>query len=315
MLTPTIPALLRQRLDSGSRRGERTDSYHLALVIEGGGMRGIVGISMAAELQRAGFRDAFDSIHGSSAGACAAAYFAAHQSEEGVRIYLEDINNRRFIDAWRFLGGRAVLDKSFLVDHVMQKVTPLDASKILVEPGLLNVVVTDARTAEPIFYDRYQNAEHLFTVLKGTICLPLIAGHSVSLDGRQVFDGGMTQQIAIDSALRQGATHVLVLVTRKEGEMERPMKGALRQPDLIALGAVYGGAVYRAYSARNAGINNMLKRIRDPIVNGIHFSIVARKHDDTEVDRLTIDAGLLERADVESRQAMQRYLSLTKTDA
>lgn len=308
MTTPSITSLLHARRTTRSTRSERDDPFHLALVIEGGGMRGIVGVSMAAELQREGFLNAIDSVHGSSAGACAAAYFASGQSDDGVRIYLEDINNRRFIDPWRVLRGKPILDKDFLVDEVMQYIKPLQVSGILSSPGLLNVVVTEVKSGKPIFYDRYRDAAHLYNVIRGSICLPIIAGHSVKLDGVSVFDGGLTQQIAIDSALRQGATHVLVLVTRKAGEMERPAAGGF-QADLFALGAVYGKGAHASYKVRNARINAVLERVNMPVNDGVHYSIVSRKANDTEVGRLTTDTQLLKAADRESREAMQRYLA------
>src|ERR1700750_2533864 len=90
--------LLRARGTDGSRRLARNDPFHLALVLEGGGMRGVVCIGMAAGFEQLGFSRCFDSVHGSSAGACGGAYFCSGQALYGGAIYYEDVNNRRFID-------------------------------------------------------------------------------------------------------------------------------------------------------------------------------------------------------------------------
>ena len=77
MKSPSVRKLMHVRQEAGSRRASRTDPHHLALVIEGGGMRGVVAGGMVGALEERGFLDCFDSIHGSSAGACAGAYFLA----------------------------------------------------------------------------------------------------------------------------------------------------------------------------------------------------------------------------------------------
>jgi predicted patatin/cPLA2 family phospholipase len=87
-------------------------------------MRGVVGGGMVSVFEERGYSDAFDSIHGSSAGACAAAYFAARQARMGVEIYYEDINNKRFIDPLRLILGRPAMDRDFLIDIVMRKKKP-----------------------------------------------------------------------------------------------------------------------------------------------------------------------------------------------
>jgi predicted patatin/cPLA2 family phospholipase len=102
------------RQETHSTRSRRADPHHLALVIEGGGMRGVVSGGMVTALEARGLLDCFDSIHGSSAGACAGAYFLAGQARLGTRIYYEDINNKRFIDRWRPWIGRPNYERAFL---------------------------------------------------------------------------------------------------------------------------------------------------------------------------------------------------------
>ena len=108
----TLWELCSQRAADKSQLNKRLDTAHIALVIEGGGMRGVVTGGMVSELQDLGWGDVFDSIHGSSAGACAAAYFAAKQSEFGTSIYYEDINNKNFINKLRL---KKVMDADYCV--------------------------------------------------------------------------------------------------------------------------------------------------------------------------------------------------------
>lgn len=79
-----VLSVVRERVKTNSKPGRRlksssSDRAHLALVIEGGGMRGAVSAGMAAALSTLDMLDAFDSIHGSSAGAIVGAYLVSRQ--------------------------------------------------------------------------------------------------------------------------------------------------------------------------------------------------------------------------------------------
>ena len=110
-----VLALVRERAAAGSKPGARSDGARLALVVEGGGMRGAVSGGALQALHDLGLRDAFDVVYGSSAGAMNATYFLAGQ-REGVTIYSDHIANDRFCDMRRLLkkrkGGYGGMDGS-----------------------------------------------------------------------------------------------------------------------------------------------------------------------------------------------------------
>ncbi len=59
--------------------------------------------------------------------------------------------------------------------------------------------------------------------LRATSCLPVIAGPPVELDGgRRFLDGGVAEPVPIRTALADGATHILVLRTRRLDEPSVP---------------------------------------------------------------------------------------------
>lgn len=76
-----VLSLVQERVRTNSTPGNRlaSDTAHLALVIEGGGMRGAVSAGMAAALSTLDLLDSFDSVHGSSAGAIIGAYVVSRQ--------------------------------------------------------------------------------------------------------------------------------------------------------------------------------------------------------------------------------------------
>ena len=100
-------ALIRARHAEGSRPGERTDGRRLALVIEGGGMRGVVSAGMTAAVEQLGLTDAFDEVHGASAGAFNAAFLIAWQASylAGLGIDSISLNPDSIVKTMRRLAG------------------------------------------------------------------------------------------------------------------------------------------------------------------------------------------------------------------
>jgi predicted patatin/cPLA2 family phospholipase len=306
----TVRDLLRMRRETHSIRTHRADPHHLALVIEGGGMRGVVASAMTTALQKRSLLNSFDSIHGSSAGACAGAYFLAGQAELSTRTYYEDINNRRFINRWRPAIGRPILNTHFLIDHVMRVIKPLDVNQILSAGDVLHVVTTDAQSGEARIYNQFRNIEHFFSVLKASITIPIMAGAPVEVDGTRLVDGGMVQQIALHSALATGASHILVLMTRKRGELERGGPTLRFALESWLLRLFHNARLAAVYRDRNPNINDVLALI-DGASQSPRIEAIVRPAHASNVDRLTTDTTLLKTADQEAQRAVFNYLDGT----
>ena len=58
--------VLHERAKFNSKLGSRKDPYRVALVIEGGGMRGCVSAGMTAAIKELGMQDCFDAVYGKS---------------------------------------------------------------------------------------------------------------------------------------------------------------------------------------------------------------------------------------------------------
>jgi predicted patatin/cPLA2 family phospholipase len=306
-VTSQIAELLRKRMVEKSTRLQRNDRHHLALVIEGGGMRGVVAGGMVSALEARGLTNCFDSIHGSSAGACAGAYFAAGQARLGTRMFYEDINSRKFVDRRRALVGRPIMNTSFLVENVMRTSKRLDVDKILSSPGVLHVTTTESESGKARVYCKFRDADHLLSVLKATITMPFLAGPAIEVDGAHLVDGGMVQQIALNSALEAGATHILILMTRKSGELERTDRGARLAVELAVLRRLYSARLAEIYRVRNPNINRMLKLILEPGDLEVSIDYIVRPAGSRDVDRLTIDTAALKAADEDAQTAVFRY--------
>ncbi len=133
----------------------RPDGKKVALVVEGGGMRGCVTAGMVTAIYYLGLEDTFDVIYGSSAGTIIGAYFNTRQLPWfGPEIYYDSLttSGKKFIDSKRLLRtlglglldprllkdvvtrprfGKPVLNLDFLLKETVQEKKPLDWEKFL----------------------------------------------------------------------------------------------------------------------------------------------------------------------------------------
>jgi predicted patatin/cPLA2 family phospholipase len=207
--------LIQERARSGSRPGQRADRYRIALSIEGGGMRGTVSAGMALALHELGLVSAFDAVYGSSAGAITAAWLLS-STPEGLRGWADPDYARTLIRWSALLRGRPVVDVRTLIEVVYQTDFPMDFDSVLVSPVEYHPLGTDAETGEstdlrPLIADPVE----LRLALRASASLPFLAGPPVELRGRRFYDAGVAESVPLRTPLAQGATHVLVLRSRR----------------------------------------------------------------------------------------------------
>eukprot|EP00529_Nitzschia_sp_RCC80_P009429 CAMPEP_0113452206 /NCGR_PEP_ID=MMETSP0014_2-20120614/6729_1 /TAXON_ID=2857 /ORGANISM="Nitzschia sp." /LENGTH=791 /DNA_ID=CAMNT_0000343575 /DNA_START=49 /DNA_END=2424 /DNA_ORIENTATION=+ /assembly_acc=CAM_ASM_000159 len=184
------------------------DGSKVALVIEGGGMRGSVSAGMACAVHYLGLSDTIDVVYGSSAGSVVGAYFCSRQVPwYGPEVYYDQLTKqtagKNFIDLKRILrsvglgladprlikdvltrpeNGKPLLNLHYLLETVIQGHKPLDwdAFKDRQKIQPLRIVSTGLRSETSIILD--ENSGHLDTLedlcnaLHASCLLPGIAG-------------------------------------------------------------------------------------------------------------------------------------------
>jgi predicted patatin/cPLA2 family phospholipase len=265
-------------------------------------------------IQELGLTDCFDTIHGSSAGACAGAYLITDQAKLGTSIFYEDINNSKVTNPRRLWRGAPIMDTGFITDNVMRTTKQLDVEKIIDSPNLLHIIAT-ATDAQETHYCRYVTPDRFFAVLRGTITMPIVGGKSVSVDGQELVDGGMVQQIPFRSAVERGATHVLILLTRRDHEFERKKSRLMALLESLAMRFVYGPALAKLYASRRDRINNDLKLIFENNIGKAAMEYVARPATDSKVRRFSLETDLLKKGAEEGYIAIRRYVDALTTTA
>ncbi|MFG1793934.1 patatin family protein [Nocardia sp. NPDC049149] len=203
--------------------GHRTDGNRLVLVVEGGGSRGVYSSGMVSGLEELGLGSVFDAVYGTSAGAINGAWLLGGRARAGMRTWTDPAIMRRAIDPARLLRGKPAFDLHYLVHQVYDRIEPMNFAAILANDTTFHPIATDIHTGRAVdLHPHIVDQATLMDALRASAGLPVLAGPPVPLGGSHYFDGGLTETVPIRTAVRDGATHALVLRTRRIDEQRPP---------------------------------------------------------------------------------------------
>jgi predicted patatin/cPLA2 family phospholipase len=246
-----VLSLVLDRIREGSAPGRRRDPHVVALAVEGGGMRGVVSAGMCAVLETEGLVPAFDRIYGCSAGALSGCFTAAGQAVLWATTF-EDAASREFIDPARVLRRQPVLDLPFLFDTVIGRRKPLSDAGLRHGPEFRALAVSAADATLRVL-GGFESTAELLAAVRVSCTVPVLGGVPARFRGEPMVDGGLLEPIPYVSALRDGATHVLVLRSR-DTRYRSPGRGrvaelAVRRAHPELLGVLRSsGALYNRHA-------------------------------------------------------------------
>lgn len=304
---PSVASVMRSRMEDRSQPLLREDPYHLALVIECGGMRGAAAGGLVQALLDAGTVGCFDTIHGSSAGACAAAYFVAEQATEGRAIFHDDICNRAVVNPYRFFARPCMVDTDFIVDRIIAERRRLNFDKIAAAAGRLCVLTSCVETGRPAVHNSFPTFGDLCEALRASLRVPGPRERGVVIDGLHHLDGGLLASIPIELACSAGATHILVLGTRRIGDYGR-ISPTLRL-EAALLRFCYGAKFAAAY---NASCLNAWPRSDERAKGFAAVEMLARPDCSPECHWHTIDQGILQRVGADAEAVGRTFLDVVR---
>jgi predicted patatin/cPLA2 family phospholipase len=223
---PVVRAILRRR-DEASKPGRRTDGRRIALVIEGGGMRGVVSAGMTAAIEQLGLRDAFDEVHGASAGAFNGAFLLAGQAAYLTALYPHGFGDPSFVDLREtLLRRRPIFDMDYVIGEVWRHQRPLRIDTILDSGIELHCTATDVDSATIVDLTDLRDGEDIRCAMRASGRLPWLAGPPVSFRGHRWLDATLAEAIPVHAA-ETTATDMLVLQTRPHGVHHTPLSSAV----------------------------------------------------------------------------------------
>jgi predicted patatin/cPLA2 family phospholipase len=310
MRSPGVLDVIKARRAAGSRPGRRDDAHRVALVVEGGGMRGVVSAGMTVALEQLGLRDSFDVVYGTSAGAFAGAALVVGQAALGCAVFYDALVDRRFIDVRRAARGRGpLIDLDYVIDDVLER-GHFDWPALLGSDVPFRPVATALDDLRPHAFGDLATKEEMKVALRASSAIPVLAGPPVPFRGRRWVDGGIVEAIAFRAALTAGATHVLVLQTRAHGDVRAAPPSLARPYVRRRLRALAPGLAEAALASaeRYAADVSLLREPGHPELNGAQ--VLALQPDRSlGVGRLTQDRGRLFAAAVAAAGVVYRAVA------
>lgn len=195
-----------------------------ALVLEGGGFRGMFTAGVLDVLMEHGIWD-FDSVWGVSAGAIAATSYKSRQIGRSMRIMLAFRDDRRFMSLWSFVTTGDIAGSDFLYEEVQQRLDPADAETFESNPLRMYAVATDVVFGKAAYLPVRTLPADVDKV-RASSSLPPVS-HMVEIEGHRYLDGGTTDSVPYEVALgldetervegHTPARRALVVLTRERG--------------------------------------------------------------------------------------------------
>ncbi len=173
----------------------------IALVLGGGGSRGLAHLGAIKELEAAGLRP--DLIIGCSAGSIVGAFYADNPELKGVEKNLLELNRADLLDLtflkFRFglIEGKAI--QTFMKKHLRSKT--FDELKIP-----LIVVATDLFDGEVV-----ELSQQAIPIAVGASCAYPGLFNPVFLHDRYLIDGGASSPVPVEIAKKYGAEFIIAI--------------------------------------------------------------------------------------------------------
>lgn len=195
-----------------------------ALVLEGGGFRGLFTAGVLDVLQERGLYD-FSSVWGVSAGAINASNFRSRQIGRTMRDMLAFRDDKRFMSLWSLATTGNMAGADFMYDEVQNHIDPCDVDTFNASELPMYAVVSDVTfgTADYLSVRRFPDD---IDRVRASASLPMVS-RIVEIDGKRYLDGGTTDSIPFETAMglpgaREIEGHVpaeraLVVLTRDRG--------------------------------------------------------------------------------------------------
>ncbi|WBW96459.1 patatin-like phospholipase family protein [Oceanirhabdus sp. W0125-5] len=193
----------------------------IGLVIEGGGLRGLYASGVLDYFIDENIY--FPYVIGVSMGACNGASYIAKQRGRTKKVTLDYLNDKRYLSYRRLLTSGNLFGMDFIFDEIPNKLLPFDYETYKKSEQEFVIVTTDCETGKPVYYNK-EHCDDINKILKASCSLPFVS-NIIEHEGRKLLDGGVTDSIPVRKALEDGNEKLVIILTRDEGYVKKPLKG------------------------------------------------------------------------------------------
>ena len=185
-----------------------------ALVLEGGGMRGVFTCGVLDYLMDNKIR--FPYSVGVSAGACNGLSYMSHQRGRGKYSNIDLLAKYKYMGIRPFLKGRGLIDQKLLFHRFPDRILPYNYKAYAENTNRFEMVTTDCLSGRPCYWEEKVDERRIIDIVKASSSLPY-ACPIVYVDGKPMLDGGIVDSIPLQRAYDQGYENCVVVLTRNKG--------------------------------------------------------------------------------------------------
>ena len=180
----------------------------------GGGLRGVYAAGVLDCCMDAGVQ--FDLGIGVSAGSANIASYLAGQKKRNYQFYTEYPFRREYMSLRNFLVRRSYLDLDYIYSTLSNAdgENPLNYQAIADNPADFLIVATDAQTGCPKYFTKEDLHQDDYSVFKASCAIPAVC-HPYAVCGTDYFDGGLSDPVPVEEALRQGCSRIVLLLSKR----------------------------------------------------------------------------------------------------
>ncbi len=211
----------------------------LALVLEGGGYRGVFTSGVLDVLMEHGVQ-CFDDVWGTSAGALNGANYKGNMIGRQIRISLAFRDDKRMMSLMSLIQTGSLLGRKFLFEQVQDYYDPFDYEYFKTNKTRLWACATDLTFGTPTYFEVKELPNDIKPLI-ATSALPIIT-ESVEIDNELYVDGGTADSVPCEVALGIDRTYApesddykpadraLVVLTQPRDYRKPPVKEVVMAP-------------------------------------------------------------------------------------
>lgn len=185
-----------------------------ALVLEGGGLRGVFTCGVLDCFMDHGVR--FPFTVGVSAGACNGLSYMSGQRGRAKKSNIDLMEEHHYVGFKYLLTQGCIMDFKLLFEDFPEKIIPYDYEAYFSNHDRFVMVTTNCITGKAEYFEEKKSSERVMDIVRASSSLPFVSPITY-VDGIPMLDGGIVDSIPVEYAINQGYDKLVVILTRNKG--------------------------------------------------------------------------------------------------
>lgn len=191
------------------------------MVLEGGATRGVFTSGVLDYLMEQDFYTSH--VIGVSAGSCNAVDYVSRQPGRTRDCMIPTDESGQYIyGVGKFVREKSLMNMDLIFDIYPNEKLPFDYDTYFQSEIMCEIVATNCETGKAEYLSEKSDRERLMKICRASCSLPLITP-MVNVDQVPYADGGLSDSVPVERAMKKGNDKIIVILTRNEGYRKKPI--------------------------------------------------------------------------------------------